>query len=104
MTYEWDEEIPQPKPPARHVGLVIKWYEDDGPQIRDATQSDIAKALGVTEAQLAAFLKNPTMACSMMHLHSNNWQQQLTGQLGVAGQQLSPLQQQEWGKKDGSGT
>lgn len=61
MPYEWDEEVPQPKPPTRHCRLLVESYEPKpgihaGPSTRDATQADIARALGVTEASLADFL------------------------------------------------
>lgn len=65
MAYEWDEEIPQPKPPTRRCELFVRYgAQQTEDQIlydsREATQTDIARALGVTEAQLKAFLADPS--------------------------------------------
>ncbi len=53
MTYEWEEEIPQPKPQMRKARLVVELDRD---VIRDATISDIAFALGVTLSDLTNWL------------------------------------------------
>ncbi len=60
-TYEWDETEPQPKPPTRKVRLSVAHVGPNGglmwPGVRDATQADIARALGLTEQQLEAVLE-----------------------------------------------
>ncbi len=70
MSYEWDEEIPQPKPPTNKVRLAVQTWcvekydpesgrnepENDWGKARAATHADIARALGVTEVQLACFI------------------------------------------------
>lgn len=67
MTYEWDEEIPQPKPPTNRVALKVQTlnWSKQAPleaSLRDATQADIARALVVTEAELSHWLKNRDLA------------------------------------------
>ncbi len=71
MTYEWDEEIPQPKPPTNRVRLAFQTWcvekfdpnsrgeqEPEWGMSRDATLADIARALGVSEAALEGFVKH----------------------------------------------
>lgn len=96
MTYEWEEEIPQPKPPTRRARLDVVTVEPDVAhgrpdewltKRREATLADIARALGVTDNQLAAFLKNPHMICGKQHMPEWQYQNLLYGQ-GIGGQQL----------------
>jgi len=70
MSYEWEEEVPHAKPPTRKARLEVTTIEPDVVhgrpdellhKRRDATLSDIARALGVTETQLEMFLSNPSM-------------------------------------------
>lgn len=65
MSYEWEEELPQPKPPTVRLKLFVGEAGPNGGLMvhagsaaiqRAATQADIARALGVTEGQLAEFL------------------------------------------------
>ncbi len=61
MSYEWEEEVPQPKPPTVRVRLMICGAGPNGGVMdhpkREATRVDIARALGVTEGQLANFVE-----------------------------------------------
>lgn len=52
--YEWEEEVPQPKPPTRRCELLVRFGKDqlDLSSYRPATQADIARALGVSEGAL----------------------------------------------------
>lgn len=66
MTYEWEEEIPQPKPPTNRVRLAVEtlgqWESGRAAShwggAREAALADIARAIGVELAALEGFVKH----------------------------------------------
>lgn len=68
MTYEWEEEVPQPKPPTRRCSLLVFSGEDrlNAANYRPATLADIARALGVEEAELSGFLRRRIEGCAQI--------------------------------------
>ncbi len=69
MSFRWEEEVPQPKPPTNRVRLAVqtwcveKWdpnfrgeQEPDWGMSRDADMHDIARALGMTPEELGGLL------------------------------------------------